>query len=270
MELKTLENRAPTFGIHLLLATVFILTINTFLMGETLFFGVSPFDTTYKLSTRYDFSFWKFKTKFKVDVELAQKQGFIKITPKFADGFEYFEFINDPYRVTYSDLNIDIPFTTFVNPAKKGWYATWVNTGYFSNGYIHKNDYFSILSDVSRIHLTFKMYGLDIFLENSPNGITLGAGNKTYLFIGEKTGLGVLLSDNSFIVYTLVFYENGSISSKFGFTLKTDNLEINLINDEIDGQKTISGKITLKVGDLYVIGRLQGKEVCLDFEFPIW
>jgi len=111
---------------------------------------------------------------------------------------------------------------------------------------------------------------VDIFFENSSNGITVGAGNKTYLFIGEKTGLGFLLSENSFIIYTLVFYENGSLSSKIGFTLKDDNLEINLINDEIDGQKTVAGKITLKVGDLYVVGRLQGKEVRLDFEFPIW
>jgi len=270
MELKTLENKAPTVRLNLLIVTIFILAINTFLMGETLFFGVSPFDTSYKLTARYDFSFWKFKTKLKVDVEVAQNQGFLKITPNFANAFEYFEFINEPYRVTYSELNTDIPFTTFTNPAKKSWYATWVNTGYFSNGYIHKNDYFSILSDVSHINLTLKMYGVNIFFESSPNGTTVGAGNKVYLFVGQKTGFGLLLSDNSFIMYSLVFYENGSLSSKSGFTLKTDNLEINLINDEVDGQRTITSKITFKVGELYVVGRLQGKEVRLDFEFPIW
>lgn len=270
MELKTLKKKAPMVRLNLLFVIVFILTINTILIGETLFFGVSPFDISYKLSARYDFSFWKFKTKFKFDIELSEKGGFLKITPNFANVFEYFEFINEPYKATYSDLNTEIPFTTFANPAKKSWYVTWVNTGYFSDGYVHKNDYFSILSDLSHVNLTFKIYGVDIFFENSSNGITVGAGNKTYLFIGEKTGLGFLLSENSFIIYTLVFYENGSLSSKIGFTLKDDNLEINLINDEIDGQKTVAGKITLKVGDLYVVGRLQGKEVRLDFEFPIW
>lgn len=270
MELNTLKRRAPIVRSIFLLLVAIILIADTFLMGETLFFGVSPFDTSFRLVGRYDFSFWKFVATFSASIKVEQKVGFVRLIPDFSDVFEYFEFRNEPYKVTYSNLNNDIPFTTFANPAKKSWNATWVNTGYFADGYIHKNDYFSILSDKTNINVTFRVYGMDIFFENSQDGFTIGAGNKVYLFAGDKTGVGLLLNDENFLIYALAFYKDGNFLTKSGFTLKTDNFEINVLNDVIDGSNVLTGKVILKVGEMYVIGRLQGQEVRLDFEFPIW
>jgi len=249
---------------------VLLLVMNILLIGETLYFGVSPFDATFKLSAKYDFSFWQFRTLFNIDIPLSQRFAVPHIKPDFSNVFEYFEFISEPYKVTYTDLNKEIPFTTFVNPAQKCWYVTWLNTGYFGEGLIHKDDYLSIISSKYKVNLSFKINGLNIFAEHSDNGFNLGFGNGIYLFMGEKTGFGVLYNFEKTLIYVLVFYSNNQFHLKNGFTMKDNNFEINIVNDEIDGQMNVSGRIQWKVGDMYVVGRLQGKEVRIYFEFPIW
>jgi len=247
-----------------------LILINVLLIGETLYFGVSPFDTTFKLNAKYDFSFWKFKTSFNINIPLSERVGIPYIKPDFSNIFEYFEFINEPYRVTYTDLNKDIPFTTFVNPALKNWYATWTNTGYFGDGLIHKSDYFSMLSYKSNVNISFKIWGIDLFAERTDEGFNFGLGRHIYVFSGEKTGIGLFYSYEKALIYSLVFYKNNGFQMKNGLVIKSDNFEINIVNDEIDGQKSVYGKIVWKVGEMYVVGRLQGKEVRIDFEFPIW
>jgi len=121
--------------------------------GETLYFGVSPFDTTYGLIARYDFSFWKFNTKFKLDIPIDQKRGIIYINPDFSNMIDYFQFDDYPYKVTYTTFNGDIPFTTFINPASKTWHSTWVNTGYYGDYLIHQDDMLSILGNSEAVSI---------------------------------------------------------------------------------------------------------------------
>lgn len=270
---KKFRKRIPIF----VMTFAFLILLNQISNGETLYFGVSPFDTTMKLNAKYDFSFWKFKAKFDVDIPLTENAGFILIKPDISNLFESFEFIEAPYKVTYTAFNTSIPFSTFFNPAQKVWYATWVGTGYAGSGLIHKTENFSILGSGMAVNASIRIpigsANLYAFVERTQNGFNFGIGNTVYVFTGEKTGLGFFLSEKNVVLYALIYHSSDSANSfdlVNGMALKTDNFEINIVNDNIDGNDTIIGRVIWKVGGVYVVGRLQGKEVRLDVEFPIW
>jgi hypothetical protein len=243
--------------------------------GETLYFGVSPFDTTYGLIARYDFSFWKFNTKFKLDIPIDQKRGIIYINPDFSNMIDYFQFDDYPYKVTYTTFNGDIPFTTFINPASKTWHSTWVNTGYYGDYLIHQDDMLSILGNSEAVSISFKTKWADIFLERIGDGFNFGVGKNIYAFYGTRTGIGGTFSTDNFLVYATGYTDssasnttNNAINIDFGFSVKIDNLTMNIVKDQKSGATIWNA--SWKVGDMYVTGRCKGKEIRLDFEFPIW
>lgn len=263
--------------IKALYIVIFLLTIayTSTTLGETLYFGVSPFDTTYGLIARYDFSFWKFNTKFKLDIPIDQKRGIIYINPDFSNMIDYFQFDDYPYKVTYTTFNGDIPFTTFINPASKTWHSTWVNTGYYGDYLIHQDDMLSILGNSEAVSVSFKTKWVDIFLERVGDGFNFGVGKNIYAFYGTRTGIGGTFSTDNFLVYATGYTDssasnttNNAINIDFGFSVKIDNLTMNIVKDQKSGATIWNA--SWKVGDMYVTGRCKGKEIRLDFEFPIW
>ncbi|HCI28684.1 MAG TPA: hypothetical protein PKI14_00440 [Fervidobacterium sp.] len=250
---------------------IFLLTIiyTSISFGETLYFNVSPFDTTYGLNARYNFTFWKFNVEFNLDVSIGQKRGVPFISPDFVNMMDYFEFVEFPYKVTYSIFNDDIPFTTFINPASKAWHSTWLRTGYYGDYLIHQDDFISIVGNADAINTSFKTKWVDIFVERIDEGFNLGVGKNIYVFFGERTGIGGVFSSDNFLVYASSYTDsNAAINFNFGLSVKIDNFEMNIIEDAKTGRTNWSA--SWKVGDIYVTGRCKGEEVRLALEFPIW
>lgn len=242
---------------------------NALLFGETLFFSVSPFDTKYGFSFRYGFRFWKFETEFYVPVSVNTSKGFFKFDVKEDNIIKRFNFEEYPYKVTYDSIN-NIPFSTFVNPAIKTWNATWLGAGYYGDNLFYKDQHFSIIGNDKAVNATFYLFGFDVFVERIDDKFNIGLGKNFYLFTGEKTGIGLSYVGKDILVYALGFLNSeNEFRTLFGFTLKANNFEINVGTDDINTH-SLFGNIEWKVGDLYVVGRLQRQEVRLAIEFAIW
>ncbi|MGC8820575.1 MAG: hypothetical protein ACP5KD_04515 [Fervidobacterium sp.] len=250
------------------LTVTILFLLGSLIFGETLFFSVSPFDTTYGLSLRYDFTFWKIKAEFYLPVNVQFNRGFPQFVFEPANLINEFHFSEYPYKVTYDSIN-DIPFTTFVNPAVKVWRSTWLGAGYYGDKLFYSSD-FSILADSKNINLSYKILRLNIFVEKQEEDYTVGIGNIFYVFSGSKTGVGVNYVSENVLVYGTIHLKDGAFTSKFGLTLKGPDVEFNIVSDSIDSLDAISISIVWKVGEIYVIGRQQGQKVCLVAEFPLW
>lgn len=242
---------------------------NALLFGETLFFSVSPFDTKYGFSFRYDFKFWKFEIDFYTPVDVSFSRGFLKFELKEDNIIKHFTFDEYPYKVTYDSIN-DIPFTTFINPTIRTWKATWLDAGYYGDNLFYKNKYFSLIGNGNEINATFNLLGFDVFFERIDDNFNVGLGKGIYIFAGEKIGVGINYVGKDILIYALSFLNNeNEFKTLFGFTLKANNFEINIGTDDIN-MSSLFGNIEWKVGDLYVVGRLQRQEVRLAIEFAIW
>ncbi|HOJ94942.1 MAG TPA: hypothetical protein PK390_06860 [Fervidobacterium nodosum] len=251
----------------LFLIVILSLLNTSFMFGETLFFNVSPFDNVYGFTLRYNFNFWKFDVRFYLPVDVKIKMGFPQIDAKFSDIIDKFHFEDYPYKVTYDFIN-QIPFTTFINPAQKVWYSTWLKAGYYGDKLFYIDDNFSIIGDSKNLNVSLNILGYTLFVEKIDNNYIFGAGKGIYAFFGNKSGMGINYVKESLLIYYLLYLADGKINSEFGFSLKGDNFEFNIVNNI--NSPGINGSIVWKVGEIYVVGRQQGEKVCLAVEFPIW
>ncbi|MEN3042672.1 MAG: hypothetical protein ABDH59_05145 [Fervidobacterium sp.] len=248
---------------------LFMFISSVLLFGETLFFSVSPFDTEYGLSFRYNFRFWKFHVDFYTSSNIDFSKGFPKLSLKEENIIKYFSFEEYPYKVTYSNFN-QLPFNTFINPAQKAWHLTWLGTGYYNDNLLYEDQHISLIGNYKALNITFSLFDLDLFVERLEDKFNIGVGKLIYVFTGEKTGLGINYFSKNILIYALVFLDATSeLKAQFGFTLKKDDIEIN-IGNEYTNRDSIFGGLQWKVGDIYVIGRLQGQKIRLVVEFPIW
>lgn len=267
---------------------ILLILLNSFAYGETLFFGVSLFDVKYGPVFRYSFKFWNFESDFYLPMNVALNRGFIKLDFDSDSAIEKFHFQDGVYKVTYDNIN-SIPFSTFANPASKSWSATWLEAGFYGEFLIYKSHYFSLIGNGEKINIAVKLPFLPffsaLFLERDSNKIYAGLGtdlmNGIYIFAGQKNGIGVnyifdgpnnskvLIYGASYLDYDN-FFDLSKLETVYGFTLKTQNFEINLSNDYKDNTKPLVGMIKWKVGDVYVIGQFKGEKIRISTEFPIW
>lgn len=251
------------------LILVILIFNNLLLFGETLYFSVSPFDREYGFSFRYNFIFWKFNVDFYAPININISRGFAKFDLRENNIIERFIFDLYPYKVTYDSIN-STPFITFINPASKIWNATWLGAGYYGENLFYKNQYLSIIGKDKQFNVTLSFFDLDVFVEKVGDKFNVGLGKGIYVFLGEKSGIGINYYGENILIYAIGFLNsNNELKTAFGLTVKTDNFEMNVGNNEIDFN-SIFGNIQWKVGDVYVVGRLQGKKVRLAVEFAVW
>ncbi|ODN30339.1 hypothetical protein [Fervidobacterium thailandense] len=243
-----------------------ILAITT--LGETLFLSVSPFDTSWGILAKTRIRFWKFDIGLSANVDVLFKNGFPQLKPNFDNLIDYFNFENEPYVVKYSFLGPNVPFTTFLNPAKKSWYASWVNTGYVDEYVFHKGEFFSILGNADKLNVTLDFKIFEVFAEREVDNLNFGIGKFVYLYFGNKTGLGLFYPQKNWMVYVLTYLDpDFQLKLAYGLYLGWENVTLALRSDEELG---FVGDVVWKVGELNVAGRLEGQKVRVAFHFPIW
>lgn len=250
----------------LIWAVIFLST--AILLGETLFLSVSPFDASWGFVAKVRVRFWKFDIGLNGNVDVSFKSGFPQLKPNFDDLIDYFNFESQPYVVKYSVLGANVPFTTFLNPAKKSWFASWVSTGYVDEYVFHKGEFFSVLGNGDKLNVTFDFKILELFLERVGSDLNIGVGKLFYLYLGSKTGLGFFYPQKDWMVYVLAYLDsNSQFNLVCGLHLSWDKATLTLRTDE---KLRFVGDVEWKVGELNVIGRLEGEKVRLAFHFPIW
>ncbi len=248
----------------LFLTVVFAVMI----VGETLFLSVSPFDTSWGILAKARVKFWKFDIGLNANVDLAFKSGFPQLKPNFDNLIEHFNFESEPYVVRYSILGVNVPFTTFLNPAKRSWYASWVNTGYVDEYVFHKGEFLSVLGNGDRLHVTLDFKVLETFFERDGTNLSVGVGKFLYLYMGSKRGLGFFYPQKDWMVYLLAYLDsNLELNLAYGFYITLENVTLMFSSDKDSG---LVGGVTWKVGDLNVTGRLEREKVRVAFNFPIW